>query len=55
MDDDQRKAAGYRLQAARCLEVAEEMPPGPDRDVLVHMAQAWLGLARKAEAVEADS
>jgi hypothetical protein len=46
------KAAEYRKSARECLDVAERMSLGADRQRMMSMAQRWLQLAEKAEAGE---
>ncbi len=39
----------YRRHAGECLRIAEHVTNSQSRTVLIHMAQAWLRLARQAE------
>jgi hypothetical protein len=40
------KPADYRLMAAMCLEIANQMPADSDRTRISDMAQKWLDLAQ---------
>jgi hypothetical protein len=39
---------GYRLHAARCVELAERICHAKDRLALLAMAKSWLALAEQA-------
>jgi hypothetical protein len=39
----------YRKHAEACLRVAEDVTNSQSRTLLIHMAQAWLRLASRAE------
>jgi hypothetical protein len=44
------KPSDYRLMAAMCLEIANQMPLDADRTRMTDMAQKWLELAQRSEA-----
>lgn len=50
MADRRDKAAEYRRQAERCLEVSREMSLQEDREKLTVMAEHWISLAEQMEA-----
>jgi len=39
----------YKLRAAECIRMAEQMDRPDDKALLLQMAQTWLRLAEKAE------
>jgi hypothetical protein len=49
---DPSNAAEYRRKAAACLEVAKRSSLREDHALMTDMAQRWLVLAQKAEAME---
>jgi len=44
------KSEQYRRFARECLEMAEEATDRRVRALMIHMAQAWVGLAQRHEA-----
>jgi hypothetical protein len=44
------KPSDYRLMAAMCLEIANQMPADSDRTRIAAMAQRWLDLAQTSQA-----
>jgi len=44
------KPSDYRLMAAMCLEIANQMSLDTDRTRVTDMAQKWLELAQTSEA-----
>jgi hypothetical protein len=44
------KPSDYRLMAAMCREIANQMPLDSDRTRMTDMAQKWLELAQTGEA-----
>ena len=41
--------AAFRLYAAHCIEIAQELPSANRRAILLTMAQAWFALADQVE------
>jgi hypothetical protein len=41
--------AAFRLYAARCIEIAQDLPDASRRASLLTMAQAWFALADQIE------
>jgi hypothetical protein len=41
--------AAFRLYAARCIEIAQDLPDAQRRASLLTMAQAWFALADQVE------
>jgi len=44
------KPSDYRLMAAMCLEIANQMPADSERTRISDMAQKWLDLAQTSQA-----
>ena len=45
MPDHQTPSERYRRLAEECLRVANDFPPGENRDAVLQMAQVWQRLA----------
>jgi hypothetical protein len=43
----------YEKQAAECLRMAQRMPLGEQKALLLSMARSWQALAEKAQRVQA--